>query len=177
MPIYSYKNILPKLDKSVFVSPSADLIGDVELGPDSSLWFNVVVRGDVNYIRIGKGTNIQDGSVIHVTRVTHPTVIGDYVTVGHNVNLHGCTVNDLCLIGMGAIVLDGAVVEKNAFVAAGTLVLPNTVVPGGTLFAGSPGKVKRELTMEEIAFFQTSADNYIRLKDEYLSQEFEKHLL
>lgn len=173
MPIYTYKQISPKLDASVFVSPSADLIGDVELGPDSSLWFDVVVRGDVNYIRIGKGTNIQDGSVVHVTRVTNPTIIGDYVTVGHNVNLHGCTINDLCLIGMGAIVLDGAVVEKNAFVAAGCLVAPGKVVPSGTLYAGSPGKVVRELREEEMAFFRKSAQNYIDLKNDYLN-DFEK---
>jgi len=173
MPIYTYKQISPKLDASVFVAPSADLIGDVELGPDSSLWFDVVVRGDVNYIRIGKGTNIQDGSVVHVTRVTNPTIIGDYVTVGHNVNLHGCTINDLCLIGMGAIVLDGVIVEKNAFVAAGCLVAPGKVVPSGTLYAGSPGKVVRELREEEIAFFRKSAQNYIDLKNDYLN-DFEK---
>lgn len=173
MPIYTYKKIQPKLDDTVFVSPSADLIGDVEMGSDSSLWFNVVVRGDVNYIKIGKGTNVQDGSVVHVTRVTHPTIIGDYVTVGHNVNLHGCTIQDLCLIGMGAIILDGAIVEKNAFVAAGCLVTPGTIVPSGTLFAGSPGKVKRELKQEEIDFFKTSAQNYIRLKNEYLEDKKE----
>ncbi|MDJ0626262.1 MAG: gamma carbonic anhydrase family protein [Candidatus Caenarcaniphilales bacterium] len=168
MPIYSYKNSKPLLDNSVFVAPSSDLIGDVVIGEESSLWFNTVVRGDVNYIRIGKGTNIQDGSIVHVTTDTHPTSIGNYVTVGHKVTLHGCKINDLCLIGIGAIILDGAVVGKNSFVAAGCLVTPNTVVPSGTLFAGSPGKVKRELKSEEIEFFMTSAQNYIKLKNVYL---------
>ncbi len=170
MSIYPFKGILPKLDASVFVAPSADLIGDVEIGSNSSLWFNVTVRGDVHYIRIGEGTNIQDGSVIHVTGGTHPTTIGNMVTIGHNVTLHGCKIEDLCLIGMGAVILDGATVEKHAFVAAGCLVTPGKTVPSGTLYAGSPGKVMRELTPKEIEFFQTSADNYIKLKSVYLSQ-------
>jgi gamma-carbonic anhydrase len=170
MPIYPFKGLMPKLDSSVFVAPSADLIGDVELGADASLWFNVTVRGDVNYIRIGSGTNVQDGSVIHVTTNTHPTFIGERVTIGHNVTLHGCTVKDLCLIGMGASILDGAVVQEKAFIAAGCLVTPGKVVPSGTLFAGSPGQVKRELTEAELTFFETSAQNYIRLKNIYLQE-------
>jgi gamma-carbonic anhydrase len=175
MSIYPFNSINPQFDASVFVAPSANLIGDVVLGADSSLWFNVTVRGDVNYIRIGKGSNIQDGSVVHVTRETHPTFIGDYVTVGHNVTLHGCTVQDLCLIGMGAVILDGAIVEKNSLVAAGCLVTPGKVVPSGTLFAGSPGKVKRDLTRAELDFMQVSADNYIKLKNMYLEQSQESN--
>jgi len=169
MPIYTFGGVYPKFDTSVFIASSADLIGDVEIGADSSLWFNVTVRGDVNYIRIGKSTNIQDGSVIHVTTHTHPTIIGNSVTIGHNVTLHGCTLQDLCLIGMGAVVLDGAVVERQSFVAAGCLVPPGKVVPSGTLFAGSPGSVKRQLTEDEMKFFEKSAINYVKLKNIYLS--------
>jgi carbonic anhydrase/acetyltransferase-like protein (isoleucine patch superfamily) len=172
MPIYAYKNHLPKFDSSVYVASSADLIGELEVGTDSSFWFQVVVRADVNFIKIGSRTNIQDGSVIHVTRKTNPTIIGNGVTVGHSVTLHGCTIKDFCLIGMGAVILDGALVEQNALVAAGTLITPRTVVPSGTLFAGSPGKVIRELREEEIQFFATSAQNYVDLKNEYL--EFAK---
>ncbi len=176
MPIYSFLTSKPKLGKEVFVSPSADVIGDVVIGDNASLWFNVTVRGDVNYIRIGQGTNVQDGSTIHVTNTTYPTFIGENVTIGHDVTLHGCTIKDLCLIGMGAIVLDGAIVENHAFVAAGCLVTPATIVPSGTLFAGSPGKVKRELTQKEIDYFSISAQNYIRLKDIYLSESGFKKL-
>ena len=118
--ILEHKGVAPRIDQTVFVAPGAVVIGDVVIGEHSSLWFNVIVRGDVNYIRIGKRTNIQDGSVIHVTRETHPTVIGNDVTVGHRVTLHGCTVHDGSLIGIGAIVLDGAVVGASSLVAAGS---------------------------------------------------------
>jgi gamma-carbonic anhydrase len=170
MPIYPFIGMQPQFDASVFIAPSAELIGNVTLGSESSLWFNVTVRGDVNYIRIGYGTNIQDGSVIHVTTNTHPTLIGDYVTIGHNVTLHGCTINNLSLIGIGAIILDGAIVEEKALVAAGCLVPPGKIVPSGTLFAGSPGEVKRRLTPQELDFFKISAENYIKLKNIYIAQ-------
>jgi carbonic anhydrase/acetyltransferase-like protein (isoleucine patch superfamily) len=136
------------------------VVGDVELGEGSSIWFQSVVRGDVNRIRIGARTNIQDHSTVHVTGGTHPTVVGDDVTVGHRVVLHGCTVKDRCLVGIGAIVLDGAVVEEEAMVGAGALVPPGMVVPSGTLVLGAPAKVKRTLSDEERAFFRTSATRY-----------------
>lgn len=159
--LHQYKGITPKLDKTVFRVDSAEIIGDVEIGAGSSVWFNVVIRGDVNHIRIGDRTNVQDGTVIHVTHKKFPTIIGHDVTIGHNATLHGCTVGDRCLIGMGAVVLDNAVVEDDAMVAAGALVTPGTRVPEGTLYAGSPAKYKRHLSDEEIAGLKQSADNYI----------------
>ncbi|MDX1918554.1 MAG: gamma carbonic anhydrase family protein [Candidatus Caenarcaniphilales bacterium] len=171
MPIYPFLEYLPKYDHTVYISPSADLIGWSMLGQDSSLWFNVTVRGDVNYIKIGARTNIQDGSVVHVTTLTNPTIIGDDVTVGHGAILHGCTIGDLCLIGMGAIVMDGAVIEPKSYIAAGALVPPGKVVPTGTLFVGSPGQVKRDLTQAELDFFPVSASNYVALKNLYLQQD------
>lgn len=172
MPVYSFKATYPKFNNTVFIAPSCDLIGDVELGDNVSLWFNVTVRGDVNFIRIGEGTNVQDNSVIHVTTNTHPTIIGKNVTIGHNVTLHGCVLEDACLIGMGAVILDGVVVQKNSMVAAGSLVVPGTVVETGALWAGSLAKFKRSLKPDEIEYFQKSADNYIQLKDVYLQDTF-----
>lgn len=165
--ILEYKGTTPKLDTSVFLSPSACVIGDVQIGEGSSLWFNVIVRGDVNFIRIGKRTNIQDGTVVHVTRETHPTILGDDVTVGHNVTLHGCTVHDKCLIGIGAIVLDGAVIGASALVAAGSVVAPGTQVPPNSLVMGSPARVKRLLTEDERSKMHSIADNYVHYQEEY----------
>ena len=169
MNIYPYKNITPTLGQGVFVADGSPVIGDVHIGDDSSVWFNVTVRGDVNYIRIGSRTNIQDGSTVHVTRNTGPTHIGNNVTVGHNVVIHACTISDLVLIGMGSVLLDGAVIESHVLVGAGTLVPPNKKIPSGTLFMGSPGKVIRDLTETELAFFAVSADNYVQLKNIYLA--------
>ena len=165
--LHLYKGITPRLDDTVFRVGSAEIIGDVEIGALSSLWYHVVVRGDVNYIRIGDRTNIQDGTVIHVTNQTHPTIIGNDVTVGHNVTLHGCTIGDRCLIGMGAIVMDDVVVEDDAMIAAGALVTPGTKIPSGTLFAGSPARQKRLLTDEEIAGLLQSAQNYLEYVKTY----------
>jgi carbonic anhydrase/acetyltransferase-like protein (isoleucine patch superfamily) len=151
----------PRLDPSVFLADGAAVVGDVEIGPDSSLWFGTVVRGDVNAIRIGARTNLQDGTVVHVTSVTHPTTVGDDVTVGHRAVLHGCTVHDRCLVGIGAIVMDGAVVGPDAIVGAGALVPPGAVVPPRTLFVGAPARARRPLTDEEVAFLVTSARNYV----------------
>ena len=162
MPIIeSWNGVHPKIPDSVFVAPGAAVIGDVILGEDVSIWYGCVVRGDVHEIRIGARTNIQDLSLVHCTKDIWPTHIGSDVTVGHRVTLHGCTVKDRCLIGMGAIVLDGAVVEEGALVGAGSLVPPKMVVPAGTLVMGSPAKVKRELSPEEIANFGKSAAHYV----------------
>lgn len=165
--LLKHKGISPQLDSTVFVAPTVCVVGDVQIGRGSSLWFNVVIRGDVNSIRIGERTNIQDGTVIHVTRDTHPTVIGDDVTVGHSVTLHGCTVENGCLVGIGAIVLDGAVIGESSLVAAGSLVAPGTIVPPGSLVMGSPAKVKRFLTDEEQASIHAISARYIDYQDEY----------
>jgi len=170
MPLYSYGSAIPRLGRDVYISSSAYLSGDIIVGDDSSFWFNVAARGDVHYIRVGGATNVQDGTVIHVTTDTHSTIIGNCVTIGHNVTLHGCTVKDACLIGMGAILLDGCVIEENTMIAAGALVPPGKVVPSGTLFIGSPGKVKRDLTQEELDFLLYSARHYVNIKNKYLQE-------
>lgn len=162
-----YDNKYPQIDSTVLVVPTATIIGDVVIGPESSVWFQTVVRGDVNFIRIGARTNIQDGSVVHVTLKTHPTIIGDDVTIGHNATLHGCTVGDRCLIGIGAILLDGVEIGADCMIAAGSVVTPGTVIPAGTLVMGAPARVKRELTTDEISQLKKSAENYIEYKKRY----------
>ena len=157
----------PRLADSVWVADGAVIIGDVEIGPESSVWFGAVLRGDVNHIRVGARTNLQDYSVLHVTSGTHPTVVGDDVTLGHRATLHGCTVKDRCLVGIGATVMDGAVVGEDAMVAAGSLVPPGMVVPPGMLALGSPAKVKRQLTREEVEYFRRSAANYAGYAEQY----------
>jgi gamma-carbonic anhydrase len=164
-----YRNQLPRLHPSVFVAEGARIIGDVEIKEKSSVWFNTIVRGDVNYIRIGARTNIQDNSVLHVTAKTAPLNIGSEVTIGHGAVLHGCTVDDCCLIGMGAVVLDGAHVHKYSIIAAGAMVLEGFDVPEGMLAAGVPAKIKRSLTEEEKQFLHKSADNYIQYSAYYRS--------
>lgn len=151
----------PRLGAGVWLADDAVVIGDVDLGPAASVWYGAVLRGDVNSIRIGARTNVQDGTVIHVTSRTHPTVLGDDVTVGHRAVLHGCTVHDRALVGIGAIVLDGAVVGEEAMVGAGALVPPGMVVPPRTLVLGSPAKPRRPLTPEEIAGLAASAAHYV----------------
>ena len=158
--ILAYDGKSPLVAPSAWVAPGAVVTGDVEVGEGSLIWFQSVVRGDVHRIRIGKRTNVQDLSMVHVTGGTHPTVIGDDVTIGHRVVLHGCTVRDRCLVGIGAIVLDGAVVEEEAMVGAGALVPPGMVVPSGKLVLGAPAKVKRDLTPAERASFLDSAKRY-----------------
>ena len=169
--VLEHKGVVPQLDISVFLAPSACVIGDVRIGEKSSLWFNVVVRGDVNFIRIGNRTNIQDGTVVHVTRNTHPTIIGDDVTIGHNVTLHGCTVHDGSLVGIGAIVLDGAVIGASSLIAAGSVVAPGTQVPPRSLVMGSPGRVKRTLSDEECSDIHAIAGHYIQYQHDYRPQE------
>ncbi len=169
--IFEYQGMLPEIDSSVFLAPGVKIIGNVKIGKDSSIWYNTVVRGDVHYIKIGEMTNIQDLSMLHVTNGKYPLNIGNCVTVGHSVKLHGCTIEDYSLIGIGAIVLDGAVVEKNSIVAAGAVVRPNTVVKSGKLYAGVPAKEIRDLTEAEIAEFENSAKRYRKYVDLTLNSE------
>ena len=166
--VISYNGIWPKIPPSVFIAAGAVVIGDVEIGEASSVWFNTVIRGDVNTIRIGARTNIQDLSMLHVTRKTAPLTIGNEVTVGHRVILHGCTIGDRCLIGMGTVIMDGAVVESGALVGAGSLVSEGSVIPAGMLGFGSPAKPKRPLTEDEKAFLSISARQYIEDAANYL---------
>jgi carbonic anhydrase/acetyltransferase-like protein (isoleucine patch superfamily) len=165
--IWPHHGHWPKIHDTAFVAPSADLIGEVEIGEHSSVWFQVVIRGDVNWIRIGARTNIQDHSMLHVTRRKSPLTIGDEVTVGHRVTLHGCTVGNRVLLGMGAILLDDCRIGDDCIVAAGALVTKGTVVPPGSLVLGAPAKVVRPLTSEEIAFLKQSAENYVGDAVEY----------
>ncbi|SHK30924.1 gamma carbonic anhydrase family protein [Thermocrinis minervae] len=172
MPVIrEYKGKSPKIGEGVFIAENSVIIGDVEIGPDSSVWYGTVIRGDVNYIRIGKGTNIQDNSVVHVTHDTHPTIVGDYVTVGHRVILHGCTIGNYVLVGMGAVVMDGVVVEDFVLIGAGALLTPNKRFPSGVLVAGVPAKIVRDLRPEEIELIKESAMNYINYKNQYLSSK------
>ncbi len=167
MPLYPYLGTLPRLGQGCFLAPSAHLSGDIELGDDVSFWFHTAARGDVNTIRIGAGSNIQDGTILHVTHLTHPLVIGRGVVVGHSAMLHGCTIEDGALIGIGARVLDGAVVESGAQVGAGALVAPGKRVPAGHLVMGVPAKVVRPLSEDEVRQIGEIRDRYIRMKDEY----------
>ena len=163
-----YNGKLPSLGERVFVHESALLVGDIEIGDDSSVWPNVVARGDVHWIRIGKETNIQDGCLLHVTADDFPLEIGSRVTVGHGVILHGCTIEDECLIGMGAIILDGAHIEEGALVAAGSLIRMGQVIPAGSLAAGTPAEVKRELTQNEREEILQSAASYAQYAKSYM---------
>ena len=168
--VLSYKDKKPNIPASVFLAENSVVIGDVEIGEDSSVWYGVVIRGDVNYIRIGKGTNIQDNSVVHVTHDTYPTLIGDFVTVGHRVILHGCKIGNHVLVGMGAVVMDGVEVDDYTLIGAGALLTPGKKFPSGVLVAGFPAKVVRELREEEIKLIEESARNYIKYKNEYLKR-------
>lgn len=170
MDLYPFSTTVPVLGDRVFVAPSASLIGDVEAGSDSSFWFQVVVRGDVNFIRVGDRTNVQDGSTLHVTRDKHPLVIGNRVTVGHGVIAHGCLVEDDCLLGIGSRVLDGAIIESGAIVGAGSVVTQGTRIPSGHLALGTPAKPVRPLKDEEKDLLTRTVDNYVKLKDVYLKQ-------
>ncbi len=158
--LFPYLDNYPKMGVNVFLASGVKIIGDVTIGENTSVWYNTVIRGDVHYIRIGSLTNIQDCSMLHVTNGKFPLNIGDKVTIGHSVKLHGCTLKDLCLVGIGAIVLDGAIVEENSMVAAGSVVKPNFIVPSGKLVAGVPAKVVRNLTEDEIKEFENSALRY-----------------
>ncbi len=168
--IKSFQNIAPKIHESVFIAEDAVIIGDVEIGAEASVWYGSILRGDVNFIRIGARTNIQDGTVIHVSRETHATVLEEEITVGHRVTLHGCYVEKGCLIGIGAIILDGARIGKNSLVAAGSLVTPGTQIPERSLVMGSPARVKRQLAEEEIKDLKKFWQNYVLLSQIYSNE-------
>lgn len=172
----SYHNITPILGSKVYVDETAVLVGDITLGSDSSIWPLVAARGDVNKITIGKRTNVQDGTVLHVTRKSsnnpdgNPLVIGDDVTVGHKCMLHGCSLGNRILVGMGAIIMDGAIIEDDVFIGAGSLVPPNKVLKSGYLYVGNPVKQARVLKESEAKFLKQSAINYVELKEEYIAE-------
>jgi carbonic anhydrase/acetyltransferase-like protein (isoleucine patch superfamily) len=165
-----YCGVLPRVHPTAFIDDSAQIIGDVEIGEDSSVWMSAVIRGDVHRIRIGRRSNIQDGTIVHVMNRTHPTTIGDQVTVGHAALLHGCTIEDRCLIGMGAILLNGAHVGSDSIVAAGTLVVEEMKVPPRSLVMGSPGKVKRTLTDAEVESILAYSDRYVGYRLDYMGR-------
>jgi carbonic anhydrase/acetyltransferase-like protein (isoleucine patch superfamily) len=167
MPIYTFRGVRPRVGRGVFLAPDAVIVGDVELGEDVSFWFHTVARGDVNSIRIGERTNVQDGSVLHVTHREFPLTIGRGVVIGHSATLHGCSIEDGALIGIGARVLDGAVVERGAQVGAGSLVAPGHQVPASCLALGTPARVVRRLTDEESARICEIAERYVLLAAEY----------
>jgi gamma-carbonic anhydrase len=166
--IKKFRDAEPKIDETAFIAENAVVIGDVEIGAESSIWYNCVLRGDVNHIRIGARTNIQDGTVIHVSRGEYPTVIEDEVTVGHNATVHGCYVETGSLIGIGSIILDGARIGAGSLVAAGSLVTPNTVIPPHSFVLGSPARVKRGLSDEEVRNLSEFWRNYVKLTAIYL---------
>jgi carbonic anhydrase/acetyltransferase-like protein (isoleucine patch superfamily) len=165
--IKSFNKIEPKIHSSAFIADDAIVIGDVEIGEDASVWFGSVIRGDVNSIHIGARTNVQDGTIIHVSSKTHSTTLEDEITVGHRVTLHGCYVERCCLIGIGSILLDGVRVGRNSLIAAGSLLTPGTIIPPNSLVMGSPAKVKRPLTPEDLAYLDKSWQNYTELKKAY----------
>ncbi len=175
--IRAFNNITPTLGQRVFIDPDCTVIGDVSIGDDSSIWPGTVIRGDVNFIRIGARTNIQDGSIIHVShdwlvgaQIGYATIIGDDVTIGHGAIIHACTIEDGCLIGMGAIILDGAVIKKNGFVGAGAVIPPGKTVGSAELWLGNPAKCVRTLSEKDIEQLYYSAAHYVRLKDKYLAE-------
>jgi carbonic anhydrase/acetyltransferase-like protein (isoleucine patch superfamily) len=163
-----YRGVSPRIHPTAFIDDSAQVIGDVEIGEESGVWMNAVIRGDVHWIRIGRRSNVQDGTVVHAMTGTHPTSIGDSVTIGHGAVVHGCTIEHQCLIGMGAILLNGAHVGSGSIVAAGTLVTEGMKVPPKSLVMGSPGKVKRLLTQAEVADIQLYADRYVKYRLDYM---------
>jgi carbonic anhydrase/acetyltransferase-like protein (isoleucine patch superfamily) len=167
--IRTFQGVTPTIPKSCFIEETGVVIGDVVMGEQCSVWFHAVIRGDVNYIRIGHRTNVQDLCMLHVTHDTAPLIIGDDVTIGHHVVLHGCTVKDRVLIGMGAIIMDGAVIGEDSVVGASALLTEKTIVPPKSLVLGSPAKVKRPVTEEELTWIRESAQNYIRYARQYMS--------
>jgi len=176
LSIRTYQGLHPQLGDKVYVDPTAIIIGDVQIGDNSSVWPYAIIRGDMHAIRIGARTSIQDGSVLHITHASafnlagYPLIIGDDVTVGHSVNLHGCTIGSRVLVGIGSTVLDGAVVEDDVVIGAGTLVPPGKRLESGYLYVGSPCKQTRPLKDSERAFFKYSAANYVKLKDIHIAE-------
>ena len=177
--IRSYQGMTPTLGSKVFIDRSAVVIGDVEIGADSSVWPLTVIRGDMHYIRIGERTSVQDGSILHITHASdfnpggYPLIIGDDVTIGHQAMLHGCSFGNQVLIGMKAMVMDGAVIEDKVIVAAGALVPPGKTLDSGYMYVGSPAKKARPLTEKELRFFPYTASNYVKLKDKHIAEGYE----
>ena len=170
--IRRFKNQTPVVDPSAYVDESAQVIGDVQIGAETSVWMNVVIRGDVNSIRIGTRTNIQDLTLVHGMRDTHPTTIGDEVTVGHSAVIHGCTIEDRVLVGMAALLLNGVHIEHDSIVAAGTLLTEGTRIPARSLVMGRPGRVKRQLSDEEVAEIRWYSESYVAYRLDYMTAEF-----
>jgi carbonic anhydrase/acetyltransferase-like protein (isoleucine patch superfamily) len=166
--IRTFQGVRPTVPKSCFIEDTAAVIGDVVLGEDCSVWFHAVIRGDVHYIRIGHRTNVQDLCMLHVTHDTHPLLIGNDVTIGHHVVLHGCTIKDRVLIGMGAIIMDGAVIGEDSVVGAGALVTERTVIPPKSVVLGSPAKVRRPVTEDELTWIRESSANYVKYAGQYM---------
>jgi carbonic anhydrase/acetyltransferase-like protein (isoleucine patch superfamily) len=169
--IYEFLNRSPQFDETVFVAPSADIIGDVTIGKESSIWFNVTIRGDVNVIQIGNQSNVQDNVCIHVMNQTGPTHIGNEVTIGHGAIVHGCTIKDRVLVGMNVTILDKAVIEPNVIIAAGSLVPPGKTLESGFMYMGSPAKATRKLTEEELASIPKYASNYVKYSRAYQQKD------
>ena len=174
MSLENYLDTYPVLGERVFLHHSSQIIGEVSLGDDSSIWCNTVLRGDVNRIAIGRGSNVQDLTMGHVSHKTpakpegSPLIIGDYVTIGHSVILHGCTIGNECLIGMGSIVMDDVTIPEHVMIGAGSLVSPGKILESGMLYMGRPAKAVRELTTDELAYLRYSAEHYMRVKNNYL---------
>lgn len=168
MSVIPYNGITPVVNQSAFIAPNAWLTGDVEVAAEASIFFGVTLRGDLMPIRIGKCSNLQEGVIVHTTHDHLPTIVEDYVTIGHGAILHGCTIKSNCIIGMGATILDGATIEKNCMVGANSLVTTKSEFPEGSLILGSPAKVKRPLTEKEIAGLRDSAERYIKVSRNYL---------
>lgn len=169
--IYEFLNSKPDFDESVFIAPSADLIGDVSIGKESSVWFNVTIRGDVNWIEIGDRTNVQDNTCIHVRNQTGPTKIGNEVTIGHNAMIHGCTIHDRVLVGVHATILDEAVIESDVMVAAGSLVPPGKRLESGYLYMGSPARQVRKLGEKELKSINEHSQNYVKYARAYMQKD------
>ena len=167
--LLKYRKIIPKVDKNVFIAPGSYVIGDVKIGSKSNIWFNVVIRGDVEKIRIGNNTNIQDLTMVHCTTNGHGVEIGSNVTIGHNCVIHDCKIEDNSLIGMSSTILDGAVVKKNSMLAAGSLLTQGKIIKSGELWAGKPAKFLRKLSDKETKFIKKSAKRYYKLSQEYLA--------
>lgn len=168
MAIRSYRSVLPVIAPDAFIDDTAQVIGDVVIGAESSVWMQVVIRGDVNHIRIGNRTNVQDGTIVHVQHHTYPTIVGDDVTIGHGAVIHGCTIHNRVLIGMGAIVLNGAEIGEDSIIAAGTLVTERSVIPPRSMVMGSPGKVRRQLSDTDVATILEFSGNYVRYRLDYM---------
>ena len=178
MKIRTYQGMTPKIGERVYVDPTSVVLGDVEIGDDCGIWPLVVIRGDMHRIRIGERTSVQDGSILHITHASdynpdgYPLLIGDDVTIGHQAMLHGCTIKNCVLVGMGATVMDGAIVEDNVVIGAGSLVPPKKTLESGYLYVGRPVKQVRPLNEKEMSFFKYSAQNYVKLKDKHLQEPY-----